>query len=65
MANRLGIEMLTLLGMPVADHVRLAADLGCSSISTGLGRLPMAMFGHAEIWPQWSLADDPALVRET
>lgn len=65
MANRLGIEMLTLLGMPVVEHVRLAAELGCSSISTGLSRLPMAMFGHAEIWPAWSLSDDPALVRET
>ena len=63
--NRLGIEMLTLLGMPVVDHIRLAADLGCVSISTGLGRLPMAMFGHAEIHAPWSLADDAALRRET
>lgn len=63
--ERLGIEMLTLLGMPVVDHVRLAAGLGCVSISTGLGRLPMAMFGHEEIHAPWSLAEDAALRRET
>lgn len=63
--NRLGIEMLTLLGMPMVEHVRLAAELGCVSISTGLGRLPMAMFGHAEIHAPWSLAEDAALRRET
>jgi hypothetical protein len=32
MTNRLGIEMLTLLGMPPVDHVQLAAELGCVSI---------------------------------
>lgn len=61
MTGRLGIEMLTLLGINPVDHVRLAADLGCTSISTGLMRLPLAMFGHAEIYPPWSLSDDPAL----
>lgn len=59
--NRLGIEMLTLLGMNPVDHVRLASALGCTSISTGLGRLPLAMFGHAEIYEPWSLASDAAL----
>lgn len=62
--NRLGIEMLTLLGMPPAEHVRLAGELGCVSISTGLMRLPLAMFGRAEIYPDWSLADDAALRAE-
>lgn len=62
--NRLGIEMLTLMGMPPVEHVRLAAGLGCVSISTGLMRLPMALFGRAELHPDWSLQDDPALRRE-
>lgn len=59
--GRLGIEMLTLLGMPPVEHVRLAAELGCVSISTGLGRLPMGMFGRAELYPEWSLVEDAAL----
>lgn len=64
MSNRLGIEMLSLLGMPPDDHARLAGELGCVSISTGLMRLPMARFGRHEIWPDWSLVDDPSLRRE-
>lgn len=63
--NRLGIEMLTLLGMPPVDHLRLAADLGCVSISTGLTGLPLSMFGLPDSFhPMWSLRDDPALRRE-
>jgi sugar phosphate isomerase/epimerase len=64
--NRLGIEMLTLLGMPPVEHVKLAAELGCVSISTGLSGLPLARFGYAELslYPAWSLEDDPALRRE-
>ena len=63
--NRLGIEMLTLLGMPPVEHVRLAGELGCVAISTGLTGLPMAMFGYPDItpYPPWSLAGDPALRR--
>ena len=65
--NRLGIEMLTLLGMGPVEHVRLAAELGCSAISTGLGRLPLERFGYpqlADFYPEWSLTDDAALRRE-
>ena len=64
MTNRLGIEMLTLLGMPIVEHVELAAELGCVSISTGLGRLPMAMFGKEELYPEWSLTGNPSLCRD-
>jgi len=65
--NRLGIEMLTLLGMPPVDYVRLAGELGCVSVSTGLTGLPLAMFGITDfsLYPDWSLRDDPALRRET
>jgi sugar phosphate isomerase/epimerase len=56
--------MLTLMGMPPVEHVRLAAELGCVAISTGLMRMPMGMFGMAELYPDWSLQDDPALRRE-
>jgi hypothetical protein len=47
--NRLGLEMLTLLGMPPVEHVRLAADLGCVSISTGLSNQTLAKFGYPDL----------------
>ena len=64
--NRLGIEMLTLLGMPPVEHVRLAGELGCVSISTGLSGLPLAQFGYPNFapYPAWSLEHDAALRRE-
>lgn len=64
--NRLGIEMLTLLGMPPVEHVLLAAELGCVSISTGLSSLPLARFGYADFtpYPAWSLENDAVLRRE-
>lgn len=63
-ANRLGIEMLTLMGMPPIEHVRLAADLGCVSISTGLTGLPASMIDGGALYPAWSLETDAVLVRE-
>jgi sugar phosphate isomerase/epimerase len=64
--NRLGIEMLTLLGMPPVAHVLLAAELDCVSISTGLTGLPLAQFGYPNFapYPAWSLEHDPVLRRE-
>ncbi|HEX7872571.1 MAG TPA: TIM barrel protein [Sphingobium sp.] len=60
--NRLGIELLSVLGMPPVEHVRIAADLGCAHISTGLTRVPDPFnpYGYAE----WSLREDAALRRE-
>jgi sugar phosphate isomerase/epimerase len=64
--NRLGIEMLTLLGMPPVEHIKLAADLGCVSISTGLSGLPMVQFGYPDFspYPVWSLENNFILCRE-
>lgn len=62
MANRLGIELLSVLGMPPVEHVRLAAELGCAYISTGLTRMPDPFNPHG--FAPWSLRDDPALRRE-
>jgi sugar phosphate isomerase/epimerase len=65
--SRLGIEQLTLLGMPPVDYLRLAAELGCAEVSMGLTGLPLVMFGIDDYqpWPQWSLRENPALRRET
>ncbi len=64
--GRLGLEMLTLLGMPPVDYVGLAAELGCVEVSTGLSGLPLTMFGITDFapYPMWSLRDDAALRRE-
>ncbi|MCB2077154.1 MAG: TIM barrel protein [Novosphingobium sp.] len=67
MTNRLGIEMLTLLGMPPVEHVTLAAELGCVTISTGLMKLPLSPFGYPQLetlYEPWSLLDDAALRRD-
>ena len=53
--NRLGIEQLSALGMMPVELVTLAADLGCSCISTALSGMP----GFAP----FSLRDDNALRR--
>jgi sugar phosphate isomerase/epimerase len=63
--NPLGIEQLTLLGMPPVEYVKLAGSLGCKEVSIGLTSMPLSMFGLPDVfWPDWSLRDDPALRRE-
>jgi sugar phosphate isomerase/epimerase len=57
--NRLGIESLSVFGMPPVDYVNLAADLGCAHISAMLA--PFGINPHG--YPKWSLKDDPALRR--
>lgn len=58
--ERLGIEFLSVFGMPPVDFVSLAADLGCRYISTGLQSFPYDPPGY----PPFSLRDDPVLRRE-
>ena len=64
--NRLSLEMLTLLGMPPVEHVRLAAELGCAGVSLGQAGRTLSHFGYSDFepYPDWSLADDPGLRRE-
>lgn len=64
--RHIGLEMLTLLGMPPLEYVKLAAGLGCMEVSTGLTGLPLSMFGIVDFapYPAWSLRDDQALRRE-
>jgi sugar phosphate isomerase/epimerase len=56
----LGIENISVFGLPPVEFVGLAADLGCQHISTGLSSYP---FGIAD-YPAFSLRDDKALRRE-
>lgn len=59
--DRLGLDLLSAFGLPPVAYVALAADLGCSHVTTGLTALPWRL---AE-FPAWSLRDDPTLRRET
>ena len=58
--DRIGIEFLSVFGLPPVDFVNLAADLGCHYISTGLTSIPY----DPPTYPRFSLRDDPALRRE-
>lgn len=49
-----------MFGMPPVEHVMLAADLGCSHISTGLGPVPWKL----DRFPHWSLRKNAVLRRE-
>lgn len=57
--NRLGIELLTVFGMPPVDFIQLAAELECGHISFALSQFPMDPFGY----PHWSVKDDIGLQR--
>jgi sugar phosphate isomerase/epimerase len=56
----LGIEFLSVFGLPPVEFVNLAADLGCPHISTGLSNAPY----DPPFYPPFSLRDDAALRRE-
>ena len=58
--QRLGIEHLSVFGLPPVEFVELVADLGCSHLATGLGAAPYNPHGY----PPFSLKDDAALRRD-
>jgi sugar phosphate isomerase/epimerase len=59
--DRLGIEMLSVFGMPLVEYVELTADLGCRYITTGLvGFAPLKSLEY----PPFSLRDDHKLRHE-
>ena len=57
--NRLGIESISVFGLPPVEFVNLAADLGCAHISAT--RTPIDINPHG--YPKWSLRDDLVLRR--
>jgi sugar phosphate isomerase/epimerase len=57
---KLGIENISVFGLPPVEFVNLAADLGCEHISTGLISFGYNPHGYAP----FSLRDDAALRRE-
>jgi sugar phosphate isomerase/epimerase len=59
--RRLGLEYISVFGLPPVEFVNLAADLGCASIGTGLE--PLAGYNPYG-YPTWSLGNDRALRRD-
>jgi sugar phosphate isomerase/epimerase len=55
----LGIEFISVFGLPPVDFVHLAADLGCRHISAALVGRPLESLGYQE----FSLKEDVALRR--
>jgi sugar phosphate isomerase/epimerase len=59
--DRLGIEMLSVFGMPPVEYVHLTADLGCRYITVGMvGFAPVGSLNY----PPFSLRDQPQLRRD-
>lgn len=58
--NRLGIETISVFGLPPVEYVNLAADLGCANISTGLSAIDINPHGYSP----FDLRTDAALRRE-
>ena len=56
----LGIEFISVFGLPPAEFAHLAADLGCRYISVALTGRPLKSLGY----PPFSLKNDLALRRE-
>ena len=54
--NRLGIENISVFGLPPVEFVNLAADLGCRYISIGLESIAYNPQGY----PKFSLREDKA-----
>jgi sugar phosphate isomerase/epimerase len=61
MNNRiLGIDFISVLGLPPVEFAVLAKDLGCQQISIGLS--PITQNPHR--YPAWSMREDAALRRD-
>jgi len=54
---KIGIENISVFGMPPIEFVELAAELGCQHISTGLTSFDFGVCNY----PAFSLRDDPQL----
>jgi sugar phosphate isomerase/epimerase len=58
--DRLGIELISVLGMPPTRFIELAAELGCPNVSLALNQMDYNPFG----FPRYSIPEDAALRRE-
>lgn len=56
----IALDILTVMGMEPLPYIKLAAGLGCRHI--GMSATPIVRI--PEIYPEWSLRDNPSLVRD-
>ena len=56
----IGIDFISVLGLPPVDFVKLAAELGCQHISIA----PAPFTANPHNYPAWSLREDAALRRD-
>jgi sugar phosphate isomerase/epimerase len=60
--GRIGIEFISVLGLPPVPFIEFAAEMGCGYV--GIALQPM-FSENPHGYPAWSLRDDAALRRET
>lgn len=58
--NNLGIEYISVFGLPPVKFIELAAELGCANVSLGLNGMDYNPHGY----PRYSIVDEPQLRRE-
>jgi sugar phosphate isomerase/epimerase len=56
----IGIDFISVLGLPPVEFVKLAAELGCQHISIA----PAPFTANPHNFPSWSLRDDKTLRHE-
>jgi sugar phosphate isomerase/epimerase len=64
--NRLGIEYLSVFGLPPVPFIELAADMGCASVSISANPVdyPHPSYERYSIYPRYFLRDQPELRRD-
>jgi sugar phosphate isomerase/epimerase len=58
--HRIGIEFISVFGLPPVEFIDLAADLGCRHIGMSLAPMP----SNPHNYPLWSLREDAQLRRD-
>lgn len=59
--SRIGIEFISVFGLPPVEFVELTARLGCSF----LGLAPAPIVSNPHNYPQWTLRGNPGLLADT
>jgi len=58
--DKLGIEFISVFGMPPVEYIELSASLGCRNV--GLAPAPIVTLDG--LYPEWTMRGNPALVRD-
>ncbi|MET0365442.1 MAG: TIM barrel protein [Sphingobium sp.] len=61
MTDRIGVDLISVLGMAPVDYIALASNLGCTHITIA----PKPVVSIPELYPAWTFHDNPSLLRDT